>query len=39
MFGDTARLAKDLSLGLVEAMNPSRRFSSFSRWFAFKRVR
>jgi hypothetical protein len=42
MFGDTAkRLAKDPELkGLVEAMNPVvRRFSSFSRWFAFKRVR
>lgn len=42
MFGDTAkRLAKDPELkGLVEAMNPVvRRFSGFSRWFAFKKVR
>jgi hypothetical protein len=42
MFGDTAkRLAADPELkGLVAAMNPVvRRFSSFNRWFAFKRVR
>jgi hypothetical protein len=42
MFGDTAkRLSTDPGLkGLVTAMNPvMRRFSSFSRWFAFKRIR